>query len=187
MRLAQQDAGVVDEVARREVVRAVDDDVVVADDIEGVARVERHVVADDIDVRVDAVDGGLGGLGLGPAEVGVRMDDLTMQVRQLDDIRVDDSDRPDPGRGEVEQRGRAEATGTDDEDLGGGESLLPLAAHARDEDVPGVAGDLFPRQRSTRLDQWFERHATTVLVGMVRTTSSSDRRRPAARRARCPS
>ena len=125
VRLAQQDTGVVDEVARREVVGAVDDDVVVADDVEGVARVERHVVTDDLDVRVDAMDGGLGGLGLEPAQVGVRVDDLAVQVRQLDDVSVDDTDRPDASRGEVEQRGRAEPAGADDEDLPSGDRSWP--------------------------------------------------------------
>ena len=57
VRLLQQHAGVVGEVARGEVVGAVHDDVVGADDVEGVLAGEPGVVQDDLDVRIEAVDG----------------------------------------------------------------------------------------------------------------------------------
>ena len=54
IRLAEQHAGVVDEVARREVVGAVDDDVVRREQIERVRGRERRLVEIDLHVRVDA-------------------------------------------------------------------------------------------------------------------------------------
>ena len=50
---AELHAGVVEQVARREVVGAVDDDVVAADDVEDVVRRQARVVGDDVDVGVD--------------------------------------------------------------------------------------------------------------------------------------
>src|SRR4029079_18072517 len=108
--------GVVDEVARREVVGAVDDEVVAADDLEGVGRVEGDVVAHHGDVRVDPVHRGLGRRGLGPTDVGVGVDDLPVQVGEVDDVGVDDADGADAGGREVEQRWRPEAAGAHDED-----------------------------------------------------------------------
>ena len=49
------------------------------------------------------------GLGLGPADVGLAVDDLALQVRLVDDVEVDDAERADARRGEVEQGGRAQA------------------------------------------------------------------------------
>ena len=43
------------------------------------------------------------------------VDDLALQVRVVDDVGVDDAERADAGRGEVERRRRAEAAGADQE------------------------------------------------------------------------
>ena len=56
VRLLQQHAGVVGEVAGGEIVRAVHHDVVGADDVQGVLAGEAGVVKDDLDVRVEAAD-----------------------------------------------------------------------------------------------------------------------------------
>ena len=55
VRLLEQHAGVVGEVARREIVRAVHHDVVGADEVERVFAGDARVVEDDFDVRIDAV------------------------------------------------------------------------------------------------------------------------------------
>ena len=47
-----------------------------------------------------------------------RVDHLALQVRLVDDVVVDDPDRADAGRGEVERRGRAEAAGAEQQHLG---------------------------------------------------------------------
>jgi hypothetical protein len=101
-------------------------------------------------------------LGLQPADVGVRVDDLALQVARLDHVRVDDPEGPDAGRGEVEERRRPEATGADDEDPGRGQPLLPLPAHLREKHVAriplhGRAVQGAPGRRDRR-----ERHAPTV-------------------------
>ena len=82
VRDAEQHAGVVHQVARREVVGAVEDDVVALEDLERVLRRERLAVGQDVDLRVDRVDLGLRRFQLRAADVGRRVDDLALQVRQ---------------------------------------------------------------------------------------------------------
>ena len=52
------------------------------------------------------------------------MDDLPLQVRLVDHVRVDDPERPDACRGEVQRRRRSEAAGSDEENAGVQEALL---------------------------------------------------------------
>ena len=79
---------------------------------------------DDVDERVDLLDRVAGRLGLGPADVGLAVDDLALQVGLVDRVELDDAERADAGRGEVEQGGRAEPAGADHEHLGVLEPLL---------------------------------------------------------------
>ena len=67
------------------------------------------------------------------------MHDLPLQVRLVDDVRVDDADSPDARRGEVERRRRAEPAGADQQDLRVEQLQLPLLAHLRDQKVAAVA------------------------------------------------
>ena len=68
-----------------------------------------------------------------------RVHDLALEVRLVDDVRVDDPERADSGCGEVERSGRAQATGADEEDARVEEALLAVLADLRDEQVPAVA------------------------------------------------
>ena len=52
---------------------------------------------------------------------------------------------PDPGRGQVERRRRAEAPGAEQEDLGVEEPLLARLADLGQQQVPVVAGALVAR------------------------------------------
>ncbi len=90
--LAGEHAGVVDEVARLEVVGAVGDDVVVLEDFERVGGGQHGVVLDDVDVRVEALEHLLGGVDLEFADGGLRVDDLALQV--ADSSTTSKSTRP---------------------------------------------------------------------------------------------
>ena len=86
-----------------------------------------------------------------------------MEVAQLDDVRVDDADRPHSGRREVEQRRRPEPARADDEHARRGEPLLSLETHSGHEDVPRVAGELRTGQLPPGPDEGFGSHDVTVL------------------------
>ena len=70
------------------------------------------------------------------------MQDLALQVAQVDDVVVDDADRADAGRREVEGRRRAEPAGADQQHLGVEQLRLPLLADLGQQEVAAVAVEL---------------------------------------------
>ena len=121
--------GVVHQIARREVVGAVDDDVVAVDDVQDVVGAESRVVGEDLDVRVHRGERHLRAVDLAHADAFDVVQDLALEVRGVDDVHVDDADRADAGRGEIERRRRTESAGAEQEHLGVQEPLLALLAH----------------------------------------------------------
>ena len=101
---AELHAGVVEQVARREVVGAVDDDVVAGDDVEDVVGGQPGVVRDDVDVGVQRDDRLLRRVDLAVADAVEVVEDLALQVGGVDLVHVDDADRADSGGGEVQRR-----------------------------------------------------------------------------------
>ena len=141
------DRGVVDEVAGGEVVRTVHDQVpAVGEDALDVLRRESLLVGDDVDVGVERLERPLGRQHLRLSEGVRRVDDLALEVRVVDDVRVDDAERAHSGRREVERRGRAEPAGADQEHTRVEQLLLPFLTDLRDQDVPRVAGALLGAQ-----------------------------------------
>jgi hypothetical protein len=104
-----QTAGVVDQVARREVVGAVDDHVpAVGEDPLDVLRREPLDVRHDLDVGIELLERALRRLRLPVAEPPGRVHHLALQVRGVDLVVVDDAEPSDAGGREVERRRRAE-------------------------------------------------------------------------------
>ena len=153
VRLARQYRGVVDQVAGGEVVGAVQDQVVLLEQVDRVVRLQPDLVQPHLDQRVDLPDGVTRALGLGPADVGLPMDDLALQVRFVDDVELDDPDGPNAGRGEVQQRRRSQPACADDQHAGVLQPLLTVQAQVGDDQVAAVARDLFARQLGRRLYQ----------------------------------
>ncbi len=150
--LREPDSRVVQEVARREVVGAVDDHVVRLDELEDVRGVEASVVLDDVHVRVERLDRSLRRSRLGDADSVGRVDHLALEVGGVDHVVVDDPDRADPGRGEIESGRRAEPTGAEQKDLGVQEGDLALDADLGQERVARVAVALLGRE-ALRVDE----------------------------------
>jgi hypothetical protein len=72
---------------------------------------EAGVVGDDVDVRVEQRERLLGRVDLAVADAVEVVEDLALQVGGVDLVHVDDADRADAGRGEVQRGGRPEAAG----------------------------------------------------------------------------
>ena len=130
---------VVEEVARREVVGAVDDDVVALDDVEDVVGAEANVVGDDVDVGVERGERLLRGVDLAVADALHVVEDLALQVRRVDYVHVDDAERADSGRGEVERGGRTETAGAEEQHPRLEQLLLAGFADLGKEEVAAVA------------------------------------------------
>ncbi len=156
--LVQEVRRVVDHVARREVVGAVDDQVVVLEDLEHVVVLEALVVHDHVDQRVGLGDRLACRLGLRLADVGLAVDHLALQVGLVDLVELRDAEGADPGGGQVEQGRAAETTGADDEHLGVLQSLLTGHPDVGDDQVPAVAAYLVGGQLGGRLDQGGKGH-----------------------------
>ena len=81
------------------------------------------------------------------ADVGRRVEDLPLKIRDVDDVAVHQRERPHAGRREIERGGRAEATGADQQDLQAQELPLALVADLGQKEVAAVTLDLVGRQR----------------------------------------
>ena len=80
VRLFQDDAGVADAIARRKIVRAVDDDVVVLDQVQHVGAVHDGLVLDDLGVGVEITQALGGGLHFVLADAADPEEDLALKV-----------------------------------------------------------------------------------------------------------
>ena len=133
---------VVHQVAGGKVAGAVEDQVVLAEDLEDVVVLEALLVQHHVDERVDLVDRLPGRLRLRLADVALPVDDLALQVRLVDRVEVDDAQRADAGRRQVQQRRRAEPA-CPHHQRGCGERDYRQAFETRehhDEPAPGICG-----------------------------------------------
>ena len=80
----------------------------------------------DLDVGVERVDRLLGRVDLGDADALGVVDHLALQVGEVDDVVVDDPERADAGRREVQRGRRAEAAGAEQQHLRVEQLLLAL-------------------------------------------------------------
>ncbi len=144
--LLLEDADVIGEVAGREIIRAVDDDVVGGNDLGGVFGGEEAVVEIDLHVRVDRLDRILGTVDLLAAHVGRAVKDLALEVGEINRVEVNQPDAADAGGSEIEGDRGAEATRTDAEYGGGLELLLTFEGDLRHDEMSRVARDLVVAQ-----------------------------------------
>ncbi len=103
-----------------------------------------------------------GGCRLRAAHVGVAVDDLALEVGPVHHIVVNHAEGPDPGRGEVEQGGRAEPPRADDEHSGGPDPPLADGPDLGEQDVAGVAAALGGGQLRPGRDERRQTHAGTI-------------------------
>ena len=106
-----------------------------------------------LDKRVDLADRVTRALRLGPADIGLAVDDLALQVGLVDHVELDDADGAHPCGGQVQQRRRAQPACADDQHLGVLQPFLPVHPQVRDDEVTAVARDLFTRQFGRRFYQ----------------------------------
>ena len=140
--LAREDAGIVDQVARGEVVSAVGYDVIVLEDFEGVLAPEHGFVLDHVERGIEGEEFFLGGVELTAANVPGGVDDLPLQVACVDHVEIHQPKRPDAGRGKIQRKRRAETASSHAEDASGLQPLLALHAYLGQDEVARVAGEI---------------------------------------------
>jgi hypothetical protein len=114
-RLAEFHAGIVEQVARREVIGAVDDHV---DALQQALDIRRgHAFLDRLDAhaRIERGERGARRFHFRRADARVDMQDLALQVAAVDDIVVGDAQRAHAGGRQVIRHRRTESARADDE------------------------------------------------------------------------
>ena len=144
--LAQQHAHVVGQVARREVIRAVDDHVVIGGDAHGVRRSERLVVSVHLDVGVQVQHAPARRLDLQHVQRLHAVDHLALQVGVIHHVVVHQPDAPHPGCRQVKGYRRAQPARADHQHRRRQQLALPFQPHFRHQQVARVAQNFFVRQ-----------------------------------------
>ena len=151
---------------------------------------EPHVVGHDVHVGVQRGQRLLGRVDLAVADAVHVVQDLALQVRLVDHVHVDDAERADAGRGQVEGGRRAQPAGAEQEDLRVEQLQLAHLAHLGQEQVALVAVALGRGQGLRR------RPGAAVVLPLVEPADHATarrcsrgrpwswRRRPSARRRR---
>src|SRR6266705_1492670 len=93
------DRGLVDQETRLEIVRAIDDDVGIAQDLSDRRRMDVFRDRFDLDFGVHGAEAFRGGLRLRPVDVAFAVEQLPLEIREFDDIPVDEPKMPDPCAG----------------------------------------------------------------------------------------
>ncbi len=88
IRLAQQHAGIVDQVACGEIVGAVGDDIELLNDVQSVRRFQARLEAHHIDFGIHVRDASSRRLQLGLADVFGAVSDLALQVSDVYNVKV---------------------------------------------------------------------------------------------------
>src|SRR5690606_11428593 len=108
-------------------------------DLQHVRRFELDVVSDDLNVRIERREPGARGVHLRFRDARGLVQHLALQIRDVDAIVVDDAERADAARREIQRRGRAEPAGTDDENARAFELLLPRDPDFAQHEMSAVA------------------------------------------------
>ena len=140
--LSQQHAGVIYEVARREVIGPVGDNVVVLEDLQGVFRCQLCVVELHLYIgvqRLQAVPGGLQ-FRLSHGLCGVQ--DLPLEIGQVDNVEIDNAELTHTRRRQIQRERRTEAAGPNREHSRRLQFQLPFHAHFGHDQMTAVAQDL---------------------------------------------
>jgi hypothetical protein len=71
---------------------------------------------------------------------------LALEVANVDDVEIDETERADTRRGEIERRGRAEPAGADEQHARRFDTPLPLELDAGKDEMPVVPAKLVARE-----------------------------------------
>jgi len=129
-------------VARGEVVRAVENDIVFRDQLFDLIAFDARRDLDDFNLRVDGVESRACRFDFPSADRVGAIQDLALQVGEIDLVGVGQRQPADARRGEIEGRRAAEAAGADDQRGCRAQPFLPLDADLGEQDMPAVAEEL---------------------------------------------
>ncbi len=137
---------IVAQIARRKVVRAVDQQIILGEQGDGVVRRDAAGVEPQPHVRVQGGEPARGRFDLGRADRRGVVEDLPLQVVLGDPVEVGQAERAHAGGGEVKRRRAAESAGADHEHARGGQPALTTDPDLVEQDVPAVPAEFGGRE-----------------------------------------
>ena len=144
---AAEHAGIVDEIARGEIVGAIGNDVEVAKDFQGVFAGKPGFKRAQVDVRIDGRQLLRGRLQLGTANVAGGVDHLALEIGVVHHVKIDEAERANTGGGQVECKRRAESAGADAQHARRLEFELSAHAHLGHDQMARVAENFIVAER----------------------------------------
>ena len=99
------------------------------------------------DVRIEAEQSVARRVDLGTTDVRRGVQYLSLQIRDVDEIKLDEADGADASGGEVERDGRAQSACTNQQHACGLEAELTVDTHLRQGEMPAVARQFVGRER----------------------------------------
>jgi hypothetical protein len=129
-------------VARGEIVRAVENDLVLRDQLFDLIAFDAGRNLDNFDFRVDGVESRPCRLDFAHTDRVGAIENLPLQVGEIDLVGVGQRQPADARRGEIEGRRATEAAGADDQRGCRAQPFLPLDADLGEQDMPAVAEEL---------------------------------------------
>src|SRR5438552_613917 len=146
VRLLQEDGRIIHEVPCREVVRPIDDHVVVTQDVQRVLGRQSRLVGLHVDVRIDLRGPLFRDLDLLSPDVLRPVEHLALEIRFVDHVEIDDPEAANARRAQILRERDPEAARADDQ---GGRLLehqLPRHPDLRENQVPRVPLDFRGRE-----------------------------------------
>src|SRR6266478_6146156 len=137
--LSQQNAGVIDEIARRKIVSPIDDDIKVLEEFERVGAGQLRFDRLDLNVRIEVRKTRARGFALRLADVAGAKRNLTLEIGEVDNVKVNQPEFADARGGKIQAKRCAEPTRADEQYFGVLQLKLPLHADFRHDEVAAVA------------------------------------------------
>src|ERR1700730_7280637 len=119
VRLLRQNTNVVGKVPGRKIIGTIDNKVIIFDQLHRVVATENTVVQVDLHIRVNRLDSVLSRIELLSANVAGAVKNLALQIRKIDNVRIDQSHSSNSGCRQVKRDRGAESSGTDTQNGGG--------------------------------------------------------------------
>jgi hypothetical protein len=176
---AQQHAGVIRQVSRRKIIRAIHHDVVLRNNLHRVFARDPLVVNHHLRARIDAGDRLLGRIRLGPAHIRRRMNDLPLKIRKIHRIKIQQPNFPDARRGQIHRDRRTQTARPDAQHTRRADFFLPGHPHLGKNQMPRIPPDFVIAQfhnQSFKYPPTLIQHQTFHKVSVCRSSPRHFRR-----------
>jgi len=127
----EKNADVVREITRGEVVASVEHEIVIPHDLYRVLALEAAIVRVQNQIRIDVGKSIVRGGNFPSSDIFCAVQDLPLQIRNVDRIKVDQANRTNARRGQIKRRRRAKPARADAQYASSFQSLLTYRRHFR--------------------------------------------------------